>query len=394
MRILFLANRIPYPPYRGDKLKVYNLAKKLRHQHELHLLTFYQNKKDIEYKAELEKIFTSVKLIYLPKWQSIINALLAVFSSVPFQVAYFRSRAMHKALASHLQLNHYVAIHNQHIRMAQYTLPLLPLPAILDMPDAFSLYWERRMKNQKSSLKKWFERIEQKRVSLYEKNLKKYPLSLVCSIEDKEHLEKIHKATNIKLLRNGVNLETFRNKGHDYTQNNKILFTGNMDYAPNIDGVQYFVEEILPIILEKHPQTEFHIVGQRPVKEILKLASKSVVIHGFVENLADAYRMSSFLVAPLRIGAGTQNKVLEALAMGLPVVCTDIGFKGLEMENEVGILHAPNKESFAEACLRFIESETLRRTIGEKGYAIAKDKFAWEGIANQLENYFYEVAQK
>ena len=275
MKILFLANRFPYPPYRGDKLKIYNLAKRIGKEHELHLVTFLEDPKDVQYLEHLEKIFTTVHLVKLPKYQSYLNCILGIFSRTPFQVLFFKSKKMHKVLNSFLQTTYIDAIHVQHLRMSQY-LNNTHIPQILDLPDAFSLYWERRLKTKRVFWQRWFDHIESKRVIRYEKVIKDYPMSLVCSKEDLEHLQKKHHSDNLNLLPNGVDLDTFGNLEHDYSHNHRILFTGNMDYAPNVDGVLYFAKELFPEILKTHPNTKFIIAGQRPIPKILELASKNI----------------------------------------------------------------------------------------------------------------------
>jgi hypothetical protein len=143
LKFLFFANRVPYPPYRGDKLKIFNLARRLSKSHELHLLTFAQSQEDLTYKEELEKVFTKVHFIYLPKWRSAANCLAALWDGTPLQVLYFRSAAMRQKLEEVLAADTFDAIHVQHLRMSPYLANYKELPRILDMPDAFSLYWER-----------------------------------------------------------------------------------------------------------------------------------------------------------------------------------------------------------------------------------------------------------
>lgn len=391
MKLLFLANRIPYPPYRGDKLKIFNLAKRLCQKHELYLLTFTQTEEDKQYKAELEQIFKEVHLVHLPKWKSALSCMQGAVNPLPLQVLYFKSAAMQVALDSLLSRHSFDAVHVQHLRMAPYLAQRPDLKRILDLPDAFSLYWERRKSVKRGLLQAIFENMEQKRVLQYEAVLKSYNLSLVCSQEDLEYLQRLHHIDNIRLLPNGVDLTTFDAKDHDYTHNHTLLFTGNMDYAPNVDAVCYFVEDILPIIHRQFPDTKFVIAGQRPIDKVQALASEQVLVTGFVKDLASVYDSASVVVAPLRFGAGTQNKVLEAMAMGIPVVCSNIGFKGLGIQSGEGAFMETEKETFAQRVISLLSSVTLRQQVGETGKSVVRGKFDWNAIAAQLERYFREI---
>jgi sugar transferase (PEP-CTERM/EpsH1 system associated) len=393
MKILFLANRVPYPPYRGDKLKIYNLAKRLKGKHELHLLTFAQTDEDLTYKAELEKIFTTVEFIYLPKWKSALQCLKGAWDSKPLQVLYFQSGEMQQALDRLLSKVKFDAIHVQHLRMSPYLAKRKDLGRILDLPDAFSLYWERRKTVKRGMLTAMFENIEQKRVLKYEAIVKEYDMSLVCSQEDLEYMRRTHRASNMDLLPNGVDMSTFKAADHDYSHNNTLLFTGNMDYAPNVDAVVYFVQSILPAIREKMPQVKFVIAGQRPVPKVLELACDYVEVTGFVKDLAAMYNTASVVVAPLRFGAGTQNKVLEAMAMGIPVVCSNIGFAGLGIQSGEGAIMQTDPEKFADSVVQLLSSTDERRRVGEAGMNVIRTKFDWDVVALQLERYLQQVAK-
>lgn len=394
MKILFLANRTPYPPYRGDKLKIFNLARRLSQRHELHLVTFAQTKEDLGYKEELEKVFTRVHFIYLPKWKSALNCVQALWSATPLQVLYFKSAAMNAKLAEVLKNDAFDAVHVQHLRMSPYLAGQNNLARILDMPDAFSLYWERREKAEKNPFLKLVNGFEQKRLLKYEQIMRHYNLSLVCSKEDQEYLKSKHSVENIELLPNGVDLDTFAAKDHDYSHNKTLLFTGNMDYAPNVDAVQYFVADILPQIHKVHPQVQFIIAGQRPVKKVLDLASDNVKVTGFIEDLAAVYNQASVVVAPLRFGAGTQNKVLESMAMGVPVVCSNIGFKGLGIESGEGAIMRTDPKGFAASVIELLSSSNERQNVGEKGVQVIKSNFGWDAIAVLLEGFLSKVSKR
>ncbi|MDI9319849.1 MAG: glycosyltransferase [Phycisphaerales bacterium] len=391
MKILFLANRLPYPPYRGDKLKIYNLAKRLCVQHELHLIAFAQSADDWHYEEELKTIFTSVQLIDLPKWKSALQCAQGIFTHKPFQVHYFASNAMQKAVNAAIGQQHFDVVHVQHLRMAQYMAHHDNLLRILDLPDAFSLYWKRKQANAKNPLKRYWEGMEQKRVYQYERIIASYNLSLVCSDEDKQYLEQEHHLNNIALLPNGVDTSLFQAHQHDYTHNHTLLFTGNMNYGPNVDAVIYFAESIFPIVQKQFPSIQFIIAGQSPISKVTALASDKIRVIGFVPNLAEQYNAASVVVAPLRFGAGTQNKVLEAMAMGVPVVCSHIGFKGLGIESGEGAIMQTNPEAFAQSIIQLLSSAEMCAKVGQKGVEIIQSKFSWDIIAQQLEGYFYSL---
>lgn len=392
MKLLFLANRTPYPPYRGDKLKIYNLARRLAGKgHELHLVTFALSSEDFAAKRELEKIFSEVHLISLPPWKSLLHCIAALWDKKPLQVLYFQDPGMRQKLHSVLEAHQYDGVHVQHLRMAPYMAHIKSLPRILDLPDAFSLYWKRRKESNKRFFQRQFEKLEEKRLLNYELVMNEYDLALACSEEDVRYLQTTHGADNLRLLPNGVDLDTFYPRKHNYSHSQTLLFTGNMDYAPNVDAVLYFNSEILPLIRTAYPDVQFIIAGQKPVESVRALAGENVVVTGFVKDLAAKYNDASVVVAPLRFGAGTQNKVLEAMAMGIPVVCSNIGFAGLGITQGQGAFMQTDAQSFAHSVIELMNSETLRRETGRQGIEVIQQRFGWDAITAELEAYFEEI---
>lgn len=391
MNILFVANRFPYPPYRGDKLKIYNLTRRLASKHNLYLVTFYESRDELNYLKEIQPFFKEIELVYLPKWRSVLNGIPALFSNVPLQMAYFKSAKMKRMVKFAVERYDIDVVHTQHLRMSQYTKSL-DLPKVLDLPDAFSLYFKRRKETDRPFINRLIDAIEIGRLAKAEKVITQYDKTLVCSVEDKAYLEKLHKTDNIDILLNGVDLDTFDVKeGHDYTHNHTVLFTGNMDYAPNVDGVQYFAKEMWPAIAAKYPNTKFVIAGQRPVDAVKKLAGDGIEVTGFVPDIQEMYEQASVVIAPLRFGAGTQNKVLEAMAMGVPTVCTHIGFEGLQIQSGEGVIMAKEKNLFLEEVDLLLADAAKRKLVGEKGLEIARNRFSWDSIALNLEELLKEV---
>jgi glycosyltransferase involved in cell wall biosynthesis len=164
-----------------------------------------------------------------------------------------------------------------------------------------------------------------------------------------------------------------------------------MDYAPNIDAVTYFASEIWPKIIQKVPNAQFIIAGQRPVPKVLALKSDSIHVTGFIQDLTQEYSKAHIVVSPLRIGAGTQNKVLEALSMNIPVVTTHVGYKGLGLEPNQGALLSTNADEFAQNAIRLLSDPQMRDSIGKSGGEVIRNRFSWNGIAQKLENYFLQI---
>ncbi len=393
MNILFIANRFPYPPFRGDKLKIFNLANQLSKQHNLHLITFAEQASDFDDIDKISHLFKSIEVVKLPKWKSFLNVAFGLLGRLPLQVNYFKSAVFQKKVDALLIKNNFDVIHIQHLRMAQYAIEKKEYKRILDLPDAFSLYWERRKTIKRNFFQKLLDNIESKKVLKYESEiLGQFNLNLVCSEEDKKYLISKHQQSNIEVLPNGVDIKKFKMGNHNYAKNNTLLFTGNMDYAPNVDAVIYFVKDILPLIKVQFPNIQFIIAGQRPISKVLNLANTDgVQVTGFISDLSEMYNSASIVVAPLRFGAGTQNKVLEAMSMGIPVVCTNIGFEGLGIANGEGAFMRTDAESFAQQVCSLLRSESLRLETGTKGNSRIISQFSWQGVANSLHSYLYAI---
>lgn len=392
VKILFVANRFPYPPFRGDKLKIWNLARRLSRQHELHLITFLENETDAQYLPELESVFRSIHLIRLPRWRSALSCLGALPGSMPIQVAYFKSAAFRKKLNTVLAEGSFDAVHVQHLRMAQYLEEPYRSHAILDLPDAFSLYWERRRQTERPWYLRWFENMEYRRVMRYENILHRYPLNLVCSVEDLAYLRNKQAGARVELLPNGVDTAAFPQRNPALIKPGRILFTGNMDYAPNVDAVRYFATEIFPEIRKVLPEAQFMIAGQRPVEAVRTLAGPGIEVTGFIPDLSATYSEAVVVVAPMRFGAGTQNKVLEAMSTGVPVVCSPLAFKGLGIGDGQGVVQAADSAAFVAQVIRLLENNVAGKELGERGAAVIRERFSWENIAARLETYLREVA--
>ncbi len=393
MRILFLTSRLPYPPYRGDKLKICNLIRQLSARHEIFLLSFIQARAEQKDICHIQKLCRSVHVVYLPTWRSLLNCMLNLWGNTPFQVAYFRSEKMTRALARLLDETKPDVLHTHLIRMAQYASDHQAVPRILDMTDAVSLYLERFRKIERNPVKRWALGAELRRMMKYDSVIPKFEAGLVCSEVDRQYLKRREPGANMQLLENGVDLEQFLADCKSYeTDSRRVIFTGNMAYFPNMDAALYLAKEIFPIIEKAVPGATLHLVGQRPPRSLRALASEKVQVSGFVSDIRAEYLKSAVAVSPVRFGAGTLNKVLEPLALGIPVVSTSIGFEGLELKDGEDILVADDPREFAERVIRLLTDRTLRQRLAASGQKKVRDRFGWDKIATSLEEVYRAVA--
>ena len=392
MKILFITSRIPYPPFRGDKVRTYQLLKELhKHGHEVTLITFINSNKEKEYADNLQQYCNTVILTKLRTSKSILNCLLGVFSFLPFQVLYYTSTLMKKRIDLLLKTESFDLIHVHLIRMIQYVQEYDNKTRVVDLTDAGSLYLERFIKYEQSFIKKNLLSIELKRLREYEKNIEKFQCNLVCSGKDKSVLLQHVPKAKITIVNNGIDLSNITNQPFNFATTKRIIFTGNLTYFPNIDAIKYFVGEIFPMILLKDPEVCFFIVGQNPPTEIRRLANKNIIVTGFVENIYAEYLKSTIAVAPIRFGAGSQFKILEALALGIPVVTTSITAEGIDAVNSGDVMIADTPEKFRDMVLLLLADPGLCDTIASKGKKMIREKYSMDIIGDQLHHLYLQL---
>ncbi len=215
----------------------------------------------------------------------------------------------------------------------------------------------------------------------------------ICSDVDREYLRQQGIEANTKILRNGVDIQHFRNENQEYDYN-RIIFTGNMPYYANYDAAIYFSKEIFPLILKVVPAAKFYIVGQNPPFKVRSLANKSIIVTGFVKDIKKEYLKSVVNVAPMRFGAGTLNKIIESLVLGVPVIATPIAVEGFPEEIKNYISVASGSREFAHSAIRYLKEPKLRQKFMEMDKSKIKELLSWENIVDQFENDLEEELKK
>ncbi len=388
MKILIITPRIPYPPFRGDKLKIYNLSKILKNNNNVHILTFLAKSSEEADLESLKEENFSIEVIKQFKYSSLINLIRSFFTSTPFQVSYYYSKKMRNKITELTSKDKYDVVYFHLINNAQYyeAVKNKHTLRVIDFTDATSLYLTRYLEFLKNPFRRLFFTIELKKILKYEQIVKKFDTLFVCSSVDRQFLIKRNVHDNIQLLLNGFDLDTFKFEKIK-KEKGRIVFVGNMTYFPNIDAVVYFSKEIFPLILNKIPEAKLYIVGQNPTQEVLDLQSDNIVITGFVKDLKKEYLVSEVNIAPIRFGSGTLNKIIEAVALGIPIVATSLATQGFPPELKKYLHIKDQPKEIAEEIISILNEDTKIENKLIEGREVISKMLNWGKIVEDLENY-------
>jgi polysaccharide biosynthesis protein PslH len=371
MRILYISHKLPYPLSDGGKLRVFHHIKHLSKKHKITSLSFIENKNQLKQIEQLNQI-CKVETVIMPKWKSLLNTALGLFSKKPLRVNYLKSNKFAKKAEKLGKEADLIIV--QALRMSQYANPK---KSIIDIVDTPSLQIRRALQHN-CGVWKLIWKIELPKIEKYEKELiNKHKLLLFASKPDMLALNNQKKSL---VLKNGTQISKIKRK----EQPNSIMFLGNMEYQPNIDGVKYFIKQILPQIKKKIPNIKFYVVGKNS-KSVKYLENKNIIITGYVNNVSKYLNRCNVFVAPLRLGSGIQNKVLEAMNSEIPVITTSIVNNGVEAKDGKEIIVANNPEEFANKTIELINNEKLRKKLSKNAKVFLEKNYSWDNIYRQLD---------
>lgn len=392
-KILILTPRFPYPLTSGDKVRIYNICKYLAQTgYQLTLLSFIQNQAQQKFitAEEIKSVFSLVHVVQLPKWRSYLNSFFGLGQRRPLQLSYYAAAEMNKLVDKELATSVYDNVIVHLIRMAPYVMNKNGIGKILEMTDALSMTYERSRQSASKGLLSQIYKIEEKRVKNFESEcLKNFDFVVVASERDKEQLLKnsiTASSEKIKIIPNGVSENFLRFQPTGIYDLNLIVFIGNLRSLQNQDAVFYFIKSIYPLIKQKRPQARFRIIGSNPPKSVLKLAGKNEIeVTGPVENVIDWIAQAGVAVAPMRIVAGSQIKILETMALGIPTVTTTVSASGIK-DATAGkhFLVADQPAEFAQAVIKLMTDKNLRLKLSASGRKLVAAKYSWDKC---LENY-------
>ncbi len=384
MKIFYLTSRIPYPIDKGDKLRAYHQLRLLSEQHEVYLMSLDDEcKENVEFE-KLKELAAHVKVIKLTKKRIFLNILRGFFSKIPFQNSFYFSQKIKKVIQQEVLDFNPDLIFCQLIRMSEYVINDSKNVKILDYIDVLSKGLERR-KTTSNLFMKPVLYLEHKKVLNYESvAYNKFKNAIIITENDKEALQFNHK-DNVKVIPNGIDIKHYSKLKIE--KDIDLLFAGNMSYAPNVDAALYFVENVLPGIIKIHPNIKFYIAGASPSSRVKKIGNKNIVVTGWVEDIREYYSRAKVFVAPMQIGTGMQNKILEAMSMELPCVISSIAQGGIQAIDEENILIADTSEEFASKVIKLLSNKEYADKIGTNARSFVSKNFNWDSIGKKLNDY-------
>lgn len=403
--LLYLVHRLPYPPNKGDKVRSYHLLKHLTARHRVFLGTFVDDPDDAQHVETLRAMCPDLHVAQLqPRWAK-LRSTTALLSNEALGLKYYRNAGLQTWVNSVLAENTIdMAVIFSSV-MAQYVehsrAPNTPM--LVDFVDVDSHKWTQYAPNHSWPLS-WLYRREGQCLLAYERSIAaKAKHSFFVTANEVALFQSMapESTGRVDAMGNGVDADFFSplatrvSPFADATSRRgeiALVFTGAMDYWPNIDAVTWFVKDIFPRLVSERPMIRFYIVGRSPTEDVLALASEHVVVTGTVPDVRPYLQHATLVVAPLRVARGLQNKILEAMAMARPIIASKSCVEALEVRSGTEIFSAESAEDFITQISALLRAPEHLASVGAAGRDRVLQNYSWDAHMAVIDKYLTRVA--
>jgi glycosyltransferase involved in cell wall biosynthesis len=374
--LVYIVSRFPFPLEKGDKLRAYYQIRELSKSFNLHLIALTENVVSESHIHELEKFCASVTTYKISKFSSFLSVFFALFTKKPLQVGYFFNFLVNHKIQKQLESLKPNHIFTQLIRTSEYSKNYHNCPKTIDYMDALSKGIERRTEKV-GWYSRWIFKLEARRLMDYERTVfDYYEFKVIISEQDRNYI--FHpESAKIKCVPNGID-ETFLTYVSQVEPTFDLVFLGNMSYAPNVDTAKYICKELLPNL----PHLRLLIAGANPHPSLLKLtkSNKTISLSGWIDDARKAYVSGKLFLAPMLIGTGMQNKLLEAMALGIPCITSTLANNAIKAIHMKSIVIADTKEELIEAIELLLADAEKSKEIGFNGKEFVRSNYSWEKV--------------
>ncbi|MCB0813418.1 MAG: glycosyltransferase [Flavobacteriales bacterium] len=381
---MVVLSRVPWPLEKGDKLRAYHLVERLAERHEILLFCLHEGRPHPQALEHLRGICQHIEVVSIPKWRIALKLITAPFSRLPFQVAYFHHRKAQRSMDRAFERFRPDHVLCQLVRTTEYVRYRTDAPRTLDYMDTLSKGMERRTETAPFYLRPVF-RMETRRLIHYENLMfDLFDNRVIISVQDRDYIYHPDR-DRMAVVPNGVDTDFFRPLASEPRYD--LVFTGNMNYPPNIDSVVYLAERVLPLVRKERPGTTLLISGVDPAPAVRDLARSDpgITVTGWVKDIRDSYSSARVFVAPMQIGTGLQNKLLEAMAMRMPCITSELANNAVGAPPGKAILIGREPEDYADHIVRLLEHPEEREHLAANGQDFVRSRFSWERSADAID---------
>lgn len=386
MKIFVLLSRIPWPLEKGDKLRAFHQIRCLSQHHEVYLCALNTSPGVDQQKAfrALQPYCKSITFLRLRPEVIGWNILKSILTGKPIQVGYFYSRSAHRKVLRLIDTHKPDLVYGQLLRVAEY-LKTVRLPKAIDYQDVFSKGMERR-----AEVAQWpfslIYKLEYRRLKSYERMVfETFDLKTIISKPDRDLIP--HPGNKeILVVPNGVDQDYF--SPSNTQKKYDLVFTGNMAYPPNVNAAEFLALEIMPKVWARRPNTTLLIAGATPDLKVKALQNKHIHVSGWLEDIRDAYRGAKVFIAPMRIGTGLQNKLLEAMSMGMPSITTTLAQQALGGVPGKDLLVADQSDDLADVVIKLLDNPDFANKVAVEGRNFVHHYYHWDSATAILSKAF------
>jgi polysaccharide biosynthesis protein PslH len=392
-KLLYLVHRLPFPPNKGDKVRSYHVLRHLAEQHEVYLATFVDDPDDEQHVDTLRQWCADLCAIRLHPLRSRIASLQGLLTGDALTLRYYRNAAMARWVDDTVKAHGIDAAIVFSSSMAQYAEPHAGLKMLVDFVDVDSAKWTQ-FAEQHAWPMSWLYRREGRQLLAYEQRVAAQAArSFFVTEQEVQLFQSLSpgRSLEVQAMGNGVDADYFspdagRASPFD-AQELPLVFTGAMDYWPNVDAVRWFVAEMLPELRRLRPTLRFHIVGRSPTPAVRELASDSVNVTGSVPDVRPYLQHAAAVVAPLRLARGVQNKVLEAMAMARPVVAAQTCVGAIDAASGKELLSASSPEQFVVQLDQLLANPENAQSVGQAARARVLASYSWRAHLSAFDRF-------
>lgn len=398
MNILLITPQIPFPLVDGGKKSIFGLIKYLsKRGHKIDLVTYRKHADSSSANENLSQ-FCTPYILDIQTDNNIIDAIGNLFSQVPYNFSKYQCSEMENFLGNLLNRRSYdlIQVHNSHMAWVIDSIKKIRnIPSVLRQENVEMMIMRRFTENEKNIFKRTYAKIQLSKLLRYEPQIcEKFDKCIMISNHDENLLKKMNPKIKACSIPSGVDFDEL-----EINDSPKLKYSlahiGNLNWLPNRDSLQWFLNDIFPEIVSKFPESKLFIYGGGDFQKIKydRSLQKNIIVKGYVENIWQELSDKSLSIIPLRVGSGIRIKILEMLALGLPIITTEIGKEGIDVRDGEELLIAHSAEDFVDKIQRFFHHDSYGKQLSQRGRLFVKKYYDWNNIVNEFERVYSSIVQ-